>query len=229
MTESETAISRKGFSGTQVALFILVAVLLTAGLSFWIFRTYIQPADFKPVELSTKEQRTLDGKLQQLGVNPRDLLPDAKREDQFDAQGSLVPEKYAESAEKREIRMSERELNAILASNPDLAKRFAVDLSDNLASAKLLIHVDPDMPVMGGKTLRVNTGVELGFQNGRPIVKLRGVSIMGVPVPNAWLGNLKNVDLVEQFGADPGFWKSFSAGVELIELEEGQLYIKLKE
>ncbi|MFK8048290.1 MAG: hypothetical protein AB8B81_07655 [Halioglobus sp.] len=208
---------------------MLLAVLLTAALSFWVFRTYIQPSDFKPVELSTKEQLALDEKLQQLGVNPRDLLPDAKREDKFDQQGRLVPEKYAETPENREIRMSERELNAMLASNPDLAKRFAVDLSDNLASAKLLIHVDPDMPVMGGKTLRVNTGVELGFQNGLPIVKLRGVSIMGVPVPNAWLGNLKNVDLVEQFGTDPGFWKSFSAGVELIELEEGQLHIKLKE
>ena len=229
MTESESAVSRKGFTGTQVALFVIVTVLLTAALSFWVFRTYIQPADFKPVELSSKEQRALDGKLQQLGVNPRDLLPDAKREDKFDEQGALVPEKYLESAENREIRMSERELNAMLASNPDLAKRFAVDLSDNLASAKLLIHVDPDMPFMGGKTLRVNTGVELGFQNGLPVVKLRGVSIMGVPVPNAWLGNLKNVDLVEQFGADPGFWKSFSAGVELIELEEGQLHIKLKE
>ena len=84
-------------------------------------------------------------------------------------------------------------------------------------------------PFMGGKTLRVNTGVELGFQDDRPVVKLRGVSIMGVPVPNAWLGSLKNVDLVEQFGAGPGFWKSFSAGVELIELEEGHLHIKLKE
>ena len=212
-----------------MALFILVAVLLTAAFSFWVFRTYIRPVDFKPVALSSKEQVVLDGKLQQLGVNPRDLLPNAKREDRFDERGALVPEKYVERAENRDIRMSERELNAMLASNPDLAKRFAVDLSDNLASAKLLIHVDPDMPVMGGKILRVNTGVELGFQNGLPVVKLRGVSIMGVPVPNAWLGNLKNVDLVEQFGAGPGFWKSFSAGVELIEIEEGQLHIKLKE
>ena len=113
----------------------------------------------------------------------------------------------------------------MVASNPDLAKRFAIDLADNLASAKLLIPVDPDMPVMGGKTLRVNAGIELAYRDGKPVVKLRGVSIMGVPVPNAWLGNLKNIDLVEQFGADPGFWQSFSAGVGLIEIEDGQLHI----
>ena len=75
----------------------------------------------------------------------------------------------------------------------------------------------------------VNAGIELAYRDERPVVKLRGVSIMGVPVPNAWLGNLKNVDLVEQFGAGPGFWNSFAAGVDLIEVADGQLHIKLKE
>jgi hypothetical protein len=58
-----------------------------------------------------------------------------------------------------------------------------------------------------GRTLRVNAGVELCFANGRPLVKLKGVSLMGVPIPNAWLGNLKNVDLINEFGANPGFWQ----------------------
>jgi hypothetical protein len=52
---------------------------------------------------------------------------------------------------------------------------------------------------------------------------------MGVPIPNAWLGNLKNVDLVNEFGADRGFWKSFSEGVDNIRVEEGQMKIKLRE
>lgn len=229
MNDENTAPAKRGFSGAQVALFLLIAILLTAGLSFWIFRTYISPSDFKPVELSTREQSRLDAKLEQLGVNPRDLLPGAKREEQHDPSGRLIPEKYSEDPRKRDVRMSERELNAILASNPDLAKRFAIDLSDNLASAKLLIPIDPDMPVMGGRILRVNAGLELAYRNEKPVVKLRGVSIMGVPVPNAWLGNLKNVDLVQEFGSDPGFWNSFSAGVSLIEIEDGQLHIRLRE
>jgi len=37
---------------------------------------------------------------------------------------------------------------------------------------------------------------------------------MGVPIPNAWLGGIKNIDLVKEFGADKGFWKTFSDGVE---------------
>ena len=229
MTETETAPPKAGFSGSQVVLVVLVTILVTAAASFWLYRTYINPTTFEPVALSSHEQARLDSKLQQLGVNPRELLPDAERKDKVESDGRLVPEKYEENPEKRDIRLSERELNALVASNPDLASRFAIDLSDNLASAKLLIPIDPDMPVMGGRTLRVNTGVELDYRDDRPVVKLRGVSVMGVPVPNAWLGNLKNVDLVEQFGSGPGFWDSFAAGVALIEIKDGQLHIKLKE
>lgn len=232
-TEAAPNAGRRGFSGKQVLLFILLAIAVTAGITFWIIRTYVYASDFKPVELSQKEQQKLDGKLAALGLDPADLMPAAKRAnepaDRFDADGRLQPERYTEDPDKREISLSERELNAMLASNADLAKRFAVDLSDSLASAKLLIPVDPDMPVMGGKTLRVNAGLELDYRNTKPVVILRGVSVMGVPIPNAWLGNLKNVDLVEQFGGNPGFWQNFSQGIELIEINDDALHIKLKE
>lgn len=53
--------------------------------------------------------------------------------------------------------------------------------------------------------------------------------IMGIPVPNAWLGGIKNIDLVEKFGTKEGFWRTFSDGVEDIKVKEGFLQIKLKE
>jgi len=53
--------------------------------------------------------------------------------------------------------------------------------------------------------------------------------VMGVPIPNAWLGGLKNVDLISEFGTDPGFWQSFSEGVEDVRVEDGRIKVKLKE
>lgn len=229
MSDQESTGPRRGFSGLQVMFIVLATILVTVGVSYGLYRFYLNPPAFQPVELSAQEQQGLDSKLRRLGLDPQDLLPHARRENEVDPKGRLVPEKYEEHAEKRDIHMSERELNAIVASNPDLARRFAIDLSDDLASAKMLIPVDPEFPVMGGKTLRVNAGIEITYRDDRPVVKLRGISVMGVPLPNAWLGNLKNVDLVEQFGNDPGFWNSFSAGVQLIAIEQGQLRIKLKE
>ena len=117
----------------------------------------------------------------------------------------------------------------LLANNTDLAERLAIDLSDNLASARLLIPMEEGFPVVGGKTIRIDAGLELALANDRPVVALRGVSVMGVPIPNAWLGNLKNVDLVQEFGGDPGFWRSFAAGIESLQLIDGELRIRLNE
>ena len=143
--------------------------------------------------------------------------------------GRLVPERYSEEGASREIVLTERELNALLAKNTDLATRLAIDLSEDLASAKLLIPLDEDFPIFGGKTLKVTAGLELAYADSRPIVALRGISVWGVPLPNAWLGNIKNVDLVREFGGEKGFWKAFSDGVEEIKVSEERLKIRLKE
>ena len=84
---------------------------------------------------------------------------------------------------------------------------------------------------MGGmfNILKVRAGMELAYRNSRPVVVLKGVSVMGVPIPNAWLGGLKNIDLVEYYGTESGFWKTFADGVDSISIEEGNLTMVLKE
>ncbi len=52
---------------------------------------------------------------------------------------------------------------------------------------------------------------------------------MGVPVPAAWMGGLKNIDLIQQFGVEEGFWKTFAAGVDSMTVADGQLHVRLKE
>jgi hypothetical protein len=110
-----------------------------------------------------------------------------------------------------------------------MAQRLAIDLADHLASAKLLLPLDPEFPILGGKTLRLTAGLEIDMANNRPRVILKGVSLWGVPLPNAWLGGMKHVDLVQEFGGEPGFWQAFAEGVESIEVKQGMLRVVLKE
>jgi hypothetical protein len=117
----------------------------------------------------------------------------------------------------------------MVAKNTDLAQKMAIDLAENMVSIKLLIPLDPDFPMLGGKTLKVKAGAELAYRDGRPVVKLKGISLMGVPMPNAWLGGIKNIDLISEFGTDEGFWKTFADGVDSISVVEGFLKIQLKE
>lgn len=222
---------KKGFSGMQVFGIVVLVMVLTIVGTIFAAKTWFFPRPFTPVVLSQKEETRLEEKLQQfemLGSSPI-TTNIQKNADKKSSGGSLKPEAYSEEGASRAISLSEREVNALLAKNTDLADKLVIDLSDDLVSARLLIPVDPDFPMFGGKTLRVKAGVELAYREARPVVKIRGVSIMGVPVPAAWMGGLKNIDLIEQFGADEGFWKTFSDGVDSITVQEGQLHIQLKE
>lgn len=234
-------ISKQGFSGLQVfGIAVLVMIVAVVGTIF-AARAWFFPRPFKPVVLNQQEEQRLEHKLklfEQLVPAPSPAKKSVetantgrvkpKKEDWL-ADGSLKPEAYSEVGASREINLNERELNALLAKNTDLARKVAIDLSDNLVSARILLPVDPDFPLFGGKILRAKAGLELAFRDKRPIVKIRGLTIMGVPVPAAWLGGLKNVDLVKEFGSDQGFWETFSAGVEFIAIRDGRLQITLKE
>lgn len=229
-------IAKKRFGCLQVFGLIVIAVIITAGITILVFKTYFFPSEFKPVTLNPHEEQVLTAKLENLdsigtavNAHRNDIPNKSSKSDRFDPNATLEPEPYSEKGIKREINFTERELNALLAKNTDLAKKLAIDLSDDLISVKLLLPVDEDFPIFGGKTLRVRTGVVFTYNKGKPVVILKGITIMGVPIPNAWLGGIKNIDLVEEFGADTGFWKTFSDGVEDIKIEEGFLKLKLME
>ena len=224
MSDNEAATAdskRKGFSGLQVTGIVLVTMLVTVFVGWWVIRTYIFPSELEPVELSRTEQVELGRKLRMIGVVRATPASDGQT-------AVAVPEPYSVEGADRAVFFSERELNGLVADDSELAKNFAIDLADDLVSFTLLVPVPPDFPVMPGRIVRVRGGAEVAFAEGRPVVAIKGVSLMGVPVPNAWMGNLKNVDLVSEFG-DAGFWAAFADGVESVSVQEGRLYVQLKE
>jgi hypothetical protein len=230
MTEeqsSQTAQKQKqSFSVMQVLGMVFASTCLSIVATALIIKLFLFPSPFKPVELTPKESQTLTAKLERLeGFKQQPAL----EKNEYMKGSSLPPEQYSEAGSTRDIDFTERELNAMVAKNTDLANKVAIDLAENMVSIKLLIPLDADFPVLGGKTLKVNAGAELASRDGRPVIKLRGVSLMGVPMPNAWLGGMKNIDLINEFGADEGFWKTFADGVDSISVVEGFLKIRLKE
>ena len=237
--------SKKGVSLKQVLLIVAGAMVLTVVITFFAIKTWLFPSPFTPVELNRQEEQQLEQKLSRFDAVAAELLETDNsksgagtqhavslgipRPEDYDEQGALKPEAYSEEGAKREITFTERELNGLLANNTDLAQKMAIDLSTDLVSLRLLLPVDPDFPILGGKTLRVRAGAELAYRNDKPVVALKGVSVMGIPIPNAWLGGLKHIDLMQEFGGEPGFWQSLGEGVESIRVRDGELYIKLKE
>ena len=215
---SDSSISGRRFSGFQLSIIMMMVIILTVLITSWIFVEDIFSTRIEPVTLSVQEQQVLTQKLDAIGAGS---VPNRDA-----SQLQLVPEPYSELDENREISFTEKELNGLLSNNTDLASKLAIDLSDNLMSVKLLLPMDKEMPVIGGKTLKVTAGIELLYRDNRPVVVVKGISVWGVPVPQAYLGNIKNIDIIKEFG-DAGFWKSFADGMDDLRVEEGSIVIKL--
>lgn len=217
---------KQSFSAMQVLGMVLASTLIAVVTTALIIKLYLFPSSFSPVELSPKESQQLATKLEKFeGFNQ----PATRKKNKRAPNTTLAPEKYSEDGASRDIDFTERELNALVAKNTDLAEKVAIDLAENMISLKLLVPLDPDLPMFGGKTLKIKTGAELAYRDGRPVIKLKGISLMGIPMPNAWLGGLKNIDLIKEYGGQEGFWKTFADGVDSIDVADGHLRVRLKE
>jgi len=213
-----------GLSVGKMLAIVAAAMLVTMIATLWLIKLWLFPGPFSLVTLTPAEERGLQAKLARLEAVENGAARKGKTADDEIA----TPTPYSEEDATRQIVFSEKELNALIGRNPDMAGRVAVDLADDLVSATLLIPTNADTPLVGGRPIRVKVGLTLAFRDDRPVVALRGVSVMGVPMPNAWLGKLKNIDLIKKYGADNGFWQFFADGIAAIEIKEGQAKIILK-
>ncbi len=203
-----------------ILITIICTIIATTAIMALVIKYYLFPSPLKPVTLNTKEKQKLSAKLERLNPGLRADIHTGN---------TLKPEPYTESKTDRKISFTEREINALLAHNTNLADKLAIDFSDNMISAKMLVPMDKDFPLIGGRIIRVNMGMTLEYKNAKPVAILRGISLMGVPLPNAWIGNLKNIDLIQEFGDQNGFWHSFSEGVQDVQVIDGSLKIELRE
>jgi hypothetical protein len=223
--ESEKKKFQFGFA--HVIGLIVLAIIFTIIFTGWWVKQNIYASPFTPVRLGDREQQVLNTKMAALDDVASHSPPVATPTP--DPDSSLQPEPYNDDNARREIRFTEKELNALLAKNPDQAARLAIDLADDLISLTMLVPLDKDFPLIGGTTLRIRAGATLRYENSKPVVIIRGVSIGGIPLPGAWWGDIKNKNLVEEFGGTGGFWDQFSKGVEHIQVREGHLWVELKE
>jgi hypothetical protein len=226
-TEHDSPARRGGSGWSTRAALLRVAIVVGVATTLWIAHTWLFPQPFAPVVLDAREQAVLDTKMLSL-AGPATIPAPASA-----APGTTTPAAqpapYVERPEDRVIHFTQRELNALVARNPELAGRLALHLSDDLLSATMLITLPADLPVFAGRSVRVATGLRLRYGQGRPVVAIEGVSIMGVPLPAAWLGGIKGQDLVALHGGAGGFWQAFGEGVRELRIEDGRLRVELAE
>jgi hypothetical protein len=229
ISDNDTPLGKKSRFGCMQVLGIALITVVIVGLivAGWV-KYNIYASEHTPTKLEPEEQKILDTKLNRLEESAREEHA-ASRSQEHDTTGRLTPEPYSEKWAKREIDLTEKELNSIIADSPETARMVAIDLSENLVSLKLVVPVDEEIIILGGKTLRINLGMILSYERGKLVVGLKGISLGGIPMPNAWLGYLKNKNLVDEFGGDGGFWSLFAEGIKDIKVRDGHIRIHLRE
>ncbi|YCM45525.1 hypothetical protein V2O64_05780 [Verrucomicrobiaceae bacterium 227] len=116
--------------------------------------------------------------------------------------------------------LTEREVNGLLNENTALGKDVRIELVTDAIHARVRTKLDPDFPVMGGRTVNAKARFKISNQEG---IVLDDVTVFGVSLPNAWLGELKGKNLLDALTGE------LPRGVKSISVSQGQLNIALEE
>lgn len=193
---------------------VVVCCLITAASTVWWVKRNIYASPLKPVHLSQSEQSVLDAKIAKLELSEEVVTPEPPAKTDGDP---------------RTISISSKELNAFLAEQ-GIGEQVKLEVSRNRIAANFLLPIDKNAPLFAGTTLRIRLALNaLMNENGKLVVKVDDVSLGGIPLPNAWLGDIKGLDLItSNIDQDPAI-NRFAAGIKDFRLENGHVHIILNE
>jgi len=200
----------KGKALVITAIVLGTATVAGAGAAWWV-KHNIYASALRPVALTPAEQTDLQSKLKVLGQS-----------------GTATP--VDPEVARRTLTLSEREINAFL-DQQGLGETVKVEFTNGGAAATVIIPVDKDAPLIGGTTLRLHLAFGARMDASKKFtLSLNDVSIGGVPLPNAWLGNLKGLNLLAEspLHSDPAV-KGFLAGIRDFKIEGGTMRVVLNE
>ncbi len=175
----------------------------------------------KPVVLSEKEQLAFDSKLSVFVDPPRSPMPPTATAE------PTLPKPTEPVEGNRTLLITEREVNAYLAKQ-NLGEHVSVSFGEGQLAAGIIVSAPPDFPFLAGQKVRVKLtfGIGLSPQQKLSFV-MEDLSVGGISLPNAWLGDIKGVDLIaKNLEKDPAIQR-FLAGIQELEMHAGSLRVVL--
>lgn len=182
---------------------VLVAVI---GVIWWTNRP------IKPVQLSAEEKVVVQQKVEAI--------------QQVEAPTAPKPADPTYEKGRKEIVLTERELNGLLNEHTTLGQKLKLELATDAVHARYETDVNPDVPIVGGKKLKARARFIVKTAEGHPSLVLDDFTLWGVSLPNDWLGQLKGKDILSEILGGKG---GKIAGIQEMTVSSGELRIKLKE
>jgi hypothetical protein len=218
-TPTPGSVVRQG-SSVKKAVFITLGVLVLGGgiaaaTTAWWVKHNIYASPIQPVSLTQKEQQTLDAKVHVLESTAAPATQPAA----------------SPGEEERTLVITAREINAYLAGQ-NLGDSVKIDLGRDSISATVLVPVPEDagVPLLSGTTLRLSLALGAHMdENKKVALQVRDIRVGGVPLPNAWLGGIKGVNLTEETLQNDPAIQRFLAGIQSLSITPDGLRVVLAE
>lgn len=216
--------ARQGLSTRQILLIVfgsilLISALVSAAVIGW-FQYNFNPAPMQPVVLSEIEKQAFNTKLSALGdpaMAP--VLLKFPANGPASAPGAAAPAPTIPAGlENKTVILTEREVNAYLASQ-NLGEHIQVSFGEGRVITAIIVKVPPDFPILPGQKVRarITFGTGLTPEHKLSLV-FNDLHVGGISLPNAWLGDLKGVDLIaENLQRDPTLQR-FLSGIRSLEI-----------
>ncbi|TLD68234.1 hypothetical protein FEM03_23795 [Phragmitibacter flavus] len=177
-----------------------------AASAAWWYQYNLNTPSFKPVQLSLAEQKEVAEKIAALENEPEPSDP------------------------AKTIILNEREINGYLEQQ-GFGETVKVNINKSGLGATILAPVDESVPLFGGRTLRLKVAFNTQLnEDKRFALSLADVSVSGISLPNAWLGNIKGLNLLdgESNGEIAGL-RAFAAGVKSLNMRNGEMRLVLND
>lgn len=222
------------FYGCLSAIVLLLVIVATAGVTAWMVKRSLNPKPIEPTVLTAEEQQVFDEKIE-IVMEAQDEPPVGSSVEAAAVEAGTQVLNAGEEVEEDEdfirkpLVLTERELNSIISKNTDLADKVYVSLRRNRIQFKGNFPVPDDLPLWGGRTIRINVRNRLELVDGRLELRMENIALGGIPVPSAWIQDIKGKDLLSDVFADDDFVRALSEGVESLEVENGQIVLMLAE
>lgn len=213
--------------GCGALILVFLTALIAVFATVWWLKRPIEP-----VTLEAQEQAALDEKIrifEQAGQSASAARPATEPTPGQPGDGGSVPPEPTYLPGSRVLRLTERELNALLNQNSEFGDKVRLELAKDAIHAYLAVPIPPDFPIGGGSTFRARGRFQVKVGDGQPpTAVLEDLTVLGLSLPAAWLGDLKGRNLFEEQAGREGKG-TFLQGIKSLKVEPGNLVLEVNE
>lgn len=234
-----------GCLGVIVFMLIAIVGLGFAGYFFWTAQvekyTDIQPAELPVVEMEEKELEVLENRIESFTNQVRPPAESAEESETAAAEPESEPEPADESiaapgeptaeaeteSPVRELVLTAHEINALIASKPDLRGRVFVEINDGVVSGQVSFPTDV-IPGASGRYFNADAEFDVSMQDGILVVRLTDAKVKGERIPQQLLDGFANENLAKDLYSDPENAEMLRK-FESIEVVDDSIVLRLKD